>query len=935
MPGDHPIRSPQESPPKKNISPGANKDYSVESAQGAHSDSQAIFKPSNCMSIKEIGAFLREVWGRYSGNYYYEIRLIPNEGKPIQKFFKSWKAAYSWLMRNKDLIKEYNCYYGVLPRIRPEGSKAAIDLSQMLAVPLFTDIDYKDSVPRVEEFLKEIEELEIKPWIVVFSGHGYHLYVLVLNKDGAITIEKYEELLRRYAWYLQERGFPADPKVGEAARILRIPGTLNVKDPDNPIRVRLLSVAQHIYDLDYIEAILPKVSPGARRVVEKPEEVKIEPESKDLTEGQVLKIVELLKPVYKPGNREVLIGLYLSSWFYKRGIKRDCLKRIAQILAEYDRDVNKSADWDQKLRRILYQIDYHFDRRGPVKGEELKGKTGVQEILEQVLGEEKALEVMRQLEEILGPSPHYGDSTFILVDLEKRVGFVNNPRRCIIAQFRISHDRIIYTRIITKAAIESMKIIRSPLGTPSIYEITWKTRVRTFTTRGFINDHINRLKLEALVVSKRLIEDALNSIISKMEESGKAEVIEEIDVEGFYLNSDGVIISKPGREDVTRDWEENIIKLRGALLTLNELIENWFKHVKEKAAFIIKWHLMAPFNFTRKQLKITPVEMLLIEGPGGTGKTTLGRLGAYIWGLPLTRYETSGEGAKNPARLSAKVKQWTYPVQINEPAAIFDSVENREFIKNAWDSLVARGKYKFGEYIEELAAAPLIFVSNTPIVERLSDAERRRVIIIKFSWKDRLKEIYKEKYREMVRKFNELEKKCLPELSIIGDFVYDYLKNRPESLRRDWVELAEEILERLYKVGELEVPDWIKLRCKVEAQDPGEEWREEIKLLINEYLAEVIINYATRHELLMRPDFESRINFVTETRLPSAVLRHGDRVIIMKEFIKFLNKKGVYVTSLKDLGELMGWKYRRACYRKIGVSTWVVEAPLREFIEEQ
>lgn len=76
---------------------------------------------------------------------------------------------------------------------------------------------------------------------VVKSGMGAHLYWVC---DEPIPREKWALHAERLKALCVQHKFDVDPVVtGEAARVLRIPETMHVKDPTNPIPVEVLSVA--------------------------------------------------------------------------------------------------------------------------------------------------------------------------------------------------------------------------------------------------------------------------------------------------------------------------------------------------------------------------------------------------------------------------------------------------------------------------------------------------------------------------------------------------------------------------------------------------------------------------------------------------------------------------------------------------------------------
>ena len=139
-----------------------------------------------------------------------------------------------------------NIYFGVGLRRKRSGKKGDV-----LAIPaLWVDLDGKDFSQGKPEALAALDRLpaDLSPSMVLDSGHGIHAYWLLepavaLNGNG--EIERVERTLRGLAHHLD-----GDPSVADVARIMRLPGFLNVKDPKNPVPCKLLDIhADRRFDL--------------------------------------------------------------------------------------------------------------------------------------------------------------------------------------------------------------------------------------------------------------------------------------------------------------------------------------------------------------------------------------------------------------------------------------------------------------------------------------------------------------------------------------------------------------------------------------------------------------------------------------------------------------------------------------------------------------
>ena len=107
---------------------------------------------------------------------------------------------------------------------------------------LYADIDSKSDAT-----LKKIQGF-LKPTILVDSGHGYHVWYKIKG-----FVEDIDEIEARNAWISQRLN---GDKCYDAARVLRIPGTLNWKNPENPLPVKAVEFNADVeYSLDTFDKV--------------------------------------------------------------------------------------------------------------------------------------------------------------------------------------------------------------------------------------------------------------------------------------------------------------------------------------------------------------------------------------------------------------------------------------------------------------------------------------------------------------------------------------------------------------------------------------------------------------------------------------------------------------------------------------------------------
>ena len=103
--------------------------------------------------------------------------------------------------------------YGVFAYVNELDGKGFRDENVIGVRAVFVD---KDDGPF------DLEDLPIRPTLMVHSGHGDHAYWVL---DPAAGLEHFTETQKRMAWRLN-----TDPKICNPARVMRMPGTTHWKD---------------------------------------------------------------------------------------------------------------------------------------------------------------------------------------------------------------------------------------------------------------------------------------------------------------------------------------------------------------------------------------------------------------------------------------------------------------------------------------------------------------------------------------------------------------------------------------------------------------------------------------------------------------------------------------------------------------------------------
>jgi len=188
--------------------------------------------------------FLTALFAPYYANGhrgFIEIRLIGRTGAKSY-FFRGLKSLED---KNFNSPKTH-IYYGLSPRERREGRKEAVEW--LLA--LWADLDAKDFPNGKEDAWQALRTFEFTPSVVIDSGHG--LQALWFLKEP-VRLQETDEVERILAGLA--KALHGDGAVCEIARVFRLPESFNVKDPANPIPVKVKFFSPRLrYDLSAFES---------------------------------------------------------------------------------------------------------------------------------------------------------------------------------------------------------------------------------------------------------------------------------------------------------------------------------------------------------------------------------------------------------------------------------------------------------------------------------------------------------------------------------------------------------------------------------------------------------------------------------------------------------------------------------------------------------
>lgn len=187
--------------------------------------------------------FLDAVWGpldAHGRTLYGELRMF-KKGETPKPFFTRDTTEAMKVALTAGIADRQDVYFGVLRRTTQRGrAEDTVEATHLL----WADFDAKNYRGKTgtNSAFSEIANMRLIPHIIVDSGHGYHAYWLL---DDEYPFSEAQKVMK---------GIEAVHKTdhcSDAARILRVPGTLNFKDASpTPVRLVRFDDRARPYSLD-------------------------------------------------------------------------------------------------------------------------------------------------------------------------------------------------------------------------------------------------------------------------------------------------------------------------------------------------------------------------------------------------------------------------------------------------------------------------------------------------------------------------------------------------------------------------------------------------------------------------------------------------------------------------------------------------------------
>jgi len=656
----------------------------------------------------------------------------------------------------------------------------------------------------------------------------------------------------------------------------------------------------------------------------------VKPNIRKLSEEEISKLADLLVPIWKQGYRNSLT-IYLLGLLYKSGVDKESAEKLIDRITTLANDEEKKY----RLGQVTYQYEFYLPRK---EYSSIKGWKGITEILEElkkekIISEEGVNYILSQLQEIF---PYDRETlkhskTYVVMGFNPKKGFVNDTKNCWIANWRETQDGWKLKNIYLFTALTSLTINYDPYRDQKTYIATFKKKVgdeyEYLTLEGSLEEIYARLRAEALVV-RRDAKEVLSAIFNEFEKRNLAKIERKASIRGFVLDNGKLVLNRHNLPPLEEE------RVKEALLLLNRYINQFAKKKKAETVTVLKWALVSPFNWIKKQTgKRNLFKWLFLIGSPDTGKTTDAELFTrWIWNLEENN--TSGSSLKTASRVGKKANTWTFSFVVNEASSLFSNRANpqadeiRELLRQVWDGTVAREiRRNNGERIVELAAATFIFTANKH--PHLYPADAKRIMLIKYNPRAKVSRVEKDLF-ETVFRLSEREK-----LAYIGAAVYEWAKEE-KNLQLildldDFNLVGGIILEELYSKYVGEVPDWISLAYEDDDLEEEEPTKEDVLTVLVKRVNQLLFPKLGMSLAQGKVPVVKRLLLAKnlDPSLPYEVDLEKGLLYIKRGFLRILKEEDFEVASLIDLAAITGGEYTRVHNEKLGLKgNKVVAIPL-------
>lgn len=210
------------------------------------------------MNTEELYNFIVDTHPQINDNYKQCVdikavfRTAGKYVKPNKIFYSDSEKQREELQKFVDTLdasgRAYCLYYSVYT-FDPEAKKTITKDNAQSTQMLCADLDHITE-SEFSTIFDKLKENGLEPNYSIFSGHGFQL-IYKLDKPSTD-----KELLAEFTDAMKANGYPVDEKIKDCARVMRLPFTVNNKDPENPVNTYIYSTHEGVYSLKELRSKL-------------------------------------------------------------------------------------------------------------------------------------------------------------------------------------------------------------------------------------------------------------------------------------------------------------------------------------------------------------------------------------------------------------------------------------------------------------------------------------------------------------------------------------------------------------------------------------------------------------------------------------------------------------------------------------------------------
>ena len=526
-------------------------------------------------------------------------------------------------------------------------------------------------------------------------------------------------------------------------------------------------------------------------------------ELKNLSDKEIIKIASTLSPVLKTIDGEKHSGSLYIGGYFSRNITHDSAEKICDI--------------------IIDEIGYIFEDANKFKNTVLnnykstrKDKGGLPKLIEIVksfnpnFNKDKFLFEMNQAcksnfkHDILYSEPKFTKKKYLTID------YGNNK----ISTYTWNKNNKGETY-----NTETHDILNiSPININESYNILDKNATPklcfTFYRKGMphkqtiIGDNIESIEKElskraGVVLKPREYKGILNEIINEYINLGQMEIIEEIPVQGIFINPQNGKLCRRDEKGNTKIKKPSKEKVTKSLTIWNKLYDI-YPHDKTKLSHILRYGIICPFSNILK-VYYDWLESLFLYGASQTSKTTLAKIALSIYTTINDDINIGGGAFDTEYRIGNALSRQGIGLIVNEPTTAIEETKNQEILKVSVESQFCREKEVNGIHTKIPAYSNVIYTSNTTIPKQ--DAFVRRCQYIEFTKNERLSKNHKKQFKQTFHHKNWNNTDFL-NLKAIGDYIVWYVSENLDILSLPHKDIVDKMLDSLLKYAGENKEEW-------------------------------------------------------------------------------------------------------------------------------